>query len=319
MPILRLNAGADGIALHGSPASAAQVTASATKGTGPVIVMIHGFKYDPDCRRHSPHRLIFSGASHPIMNNKVQWLHHLGFGNRDNDAGLAIVFAWRARGSLWRAQRAAVSAGRQLAQVVRSIKERAPHRPVHVISHSMGSEVIFEALDHLPACSVDRIVALTGASYASRAVRAMTETPAGRTASLINVTSRENDPFDFLFERLIASPEPGDGAMGQGIDLPNAVTLQLDCPRTLATLSQFGGQIAPAVRRMCHWSIYTRPGALQFYGRLLRQADDIPLGALRQALPEAPAPRWSRMLGAPNPGLLSLGARFPGQTLRKVL
>lgn len=319
MPILRLNAGADGIALHGSPASASRAIASAAQGTGPVIVMIHGFKYDPDCKRHSPHELIFTGATKPVLNDKVQWLHHLGFGNRDTNEGLAIVFAWRARGSLWRAQRAAVSAGRQLAQVVRNIKDRAPHRPVHVISHSMGSEVVFEALGHLPAGSIERIVALTGASYASRATAAMRETSAGRAASLVNVTSRENDPFDFLFERLIAPPGPGDVAMGQGINLPNAVTLQLDCPRTLATLSQFGGQIAPVARRVCHWSIYTRPGALQFYGRLLRQAEDIPLGALQLALPEAPAPRWSRMLSVPKPLPFWMHEGLSGQAPRKVI
>lgn len=296
MPILRLNVGPAGPTLHGSPASAMWAINSAASGSGPVIVMIHGFKYDPECARHSPHSSIFATTKRPVLHNKVQWLHHLGFGCNDTDEGLAIAFAWRARCSLWQAQQSARLAGQQLADVIRVIRSRAAHRPIHAVTHSMGSEVIFEALHKLPANSIARIVTITGASYASRAITALQQTDAGRTVQLINVTSRENDPFDFLFESVTRPPKNGDRAIGRGLNLRNAVTLQLDCPETLALLPRFGGQVAAPTRRICHWSCYTRPGALRFYAHAFRNPHAVPLEALRQAFPSGTTPRWSKIL-----------------------
>ena len=103
-----------------------------------------------------------------------------------------------------------------------------------------------------------------------------------------------------MYERLIAPPQRGDWAMGNGLDLPNAVNIQLDCLRTLDTLPRFGGHVAPPGRRVCHWSGYTRPGALRFYARALRDPAAVPLPALRAALPAAVAPRWSRMFARPK-------------------
>ena len=294
MPILRLNAGPDGLALHRSPAAALATLTTAARGCGPIIVLIHGFKYDPTDPRHCPHDRLFSLAAQ----ERAQWLRPLGFGCGDLREGLAIAFGWQARGHLWQAQASARTAGFALAHALRRIRTAAPHRPIHVISHSMGSEVIFAALHHLPRDTVKRIITITGASYASTAREAMT-TAAGRTAELLNITSRENDLFDLMFERLIAPPAPGDRAMSTDLTLPNSLTLQLDCPRTLGVLSQFGAQIAAPSRRVCHWSGYTRGGALPFYARVIRQADTLPLAALRCALPAVPSPRWSRMFALP--------------------
>ena len=318
MPVLRLNAGTEGPVLHGSPASAMRIITSAALGSGPVIVMIHGYKYDPYCAKHSPHASIFAGPTRPVLHKKVQWLHHLGFGSGDPNEGLAIPFAWRARGSLWRAQRAARLAGQQLADVITAIHQRAPRRPIHVVTHSMGSEVIFEALFGLPANSIDRIVTLTGASYASRAADALQQSKAGRTAALINVTSRENDPFDFLYERLIPPPQRGDLSLGRGIDLPNAVTLRLDCARTLAQLAQCGGHIAAPSRRICHWSGYTRPGAMRFYAHALRHPDAVPLSALQQTLPATVGPRWTGRLALSRDCHTRPQDHHPNQDHRKV-
>lgn len=299
MPILRLNAGPDGLALHGSPAPARPALRSAAAGKGPVIILIHGFKYDPSASHFCPHSRIFGRTPHPESTHHTQWLRALGFACGHANEGLAIAYGWRARGNIWRAQRSALAAGVALADAIRTIREIAPHRPIHAITHSMGSEVAFEALHHLPAHAVQRIVAITGASYAS-VVRAAMETPAGRTAELLNVTSRENDVFDAMFEHLIARKTPNDRAMGSGLELPNAVTLQLDCQKTLAALTRFGGYIHAPKRRVCHWSGYTRPGALQFYARALRHSDDVMLHALQDALPGASSPRWSRMFAMPQ-------------------
>lgn len=299
MPILRLNAGPRGLGLFGSPASAMNAIKSAALGPGPVIIMIHGFKYEPDRGAHCPHTTIFAGTAQPFAQDDVQWMRHMGFGTGDPNEGLAIAFAWPARGNLWDAKRAAQSAGQLLERVIATVRSRAPHRPIHLVSHSMGSEVVFEALHKLPSRSVDRIVTLTGASYKGRAIAAM-QTEAGCSAELINVTSRENDLFDFMYERLITPDLPRDCAMGRGIDLPNAVTLQLDCTRTLDLLARFGGHISKPKRRICRWSGYTRPGALRFYARAIRQSEAVPLAALRQALPPDRDPRWLRMFSPPR-------------------
>lgn len=302
MPILRLNAGPEGLVLHSSPACALRVLKSAALGSGPVIVMIHGFKYGPNCIRHSPHTSIFAAKSLPVARNTVPWLHPMGFGAGDADEGLAVAFGWKARGTLWQAQDKARAAGQHLADVIKTIHSRAPHRPIHVVAHSLGSEVIFEALHSLPAHSVNRIVILMGASYTSRAVTAMQQTKAGRNAELFNVTSRENDPFDFFYERFIQPPVRGDQAIGRGIRLPNALTLQLDCSRTLALLAQFGGHISEPTRRVCHWSGYSRPGALPFYARAMRAPAAVPLCALQLMLPATVEKRWSRMFAKPRSG-----------------
>lgn len=299
MPILRLNAGPEGVVLNGSPACARRAIARAAGGTGPVIIAVHGFKYDPASATCSPHSTIFGRPSQPMRAGRVQWLRPLGFGTGNVDEGLAIAFGWPARFNLWKAGARARVAGRGLAQVIGQIKARAPQRAIHVIAHSLGSEVVFEALHALPAGSVQRVVALSGASYASRA-RAALQTPAGQGVELFNITSRENDIFDFMFERLIPAPVAGDVAMGAGLALPNVATLELDCPRSLTALRQFGGYIDAPVRRMCHWSSYTRPGVLPFYAHLLRTPEAVPLAALARALPDAAAPRWSRLFARPQ-------------------
>jgi hypothetical protein len=150
---------------------------------------------------------------------------------------------------------------------------------------------------------VHRILSLTGACYSARAAGALA-TPAGRAAEVINVTSRENDAFDFMYERLIAPPRPGDRAIGHGLDAPNAVTLQIDHPTTIGHLDRLGMPIAGPDRIVCHWSSYTRPGLLRCYNRLLRTPERYPLAALRPALTR-PDPRWSRLLPRlrPHPGL----------------
>ncbi|WP_299040857.1 alpha/beta hydrolase [uncultured Tateyamaria sp.] len=298
MPILRLNAGPAGLRVHGSPASALSATRAAAAGTGPVMILVHGFKYDPESTTCSPHSTIFGRVPHQDKSNRTQWLRHLGFGTGQPDEGLAIAFGWRARGNLWRAQRSARCAGAALAEVIRTIRTIAPTRPIHAITHSMGSEVIFEALHHLPAHAIQRIVAITGASYTSTAHVAL-QTPAGRSAEVLNVISRENDLFDLMFERLIAPDVPGDRALGAGLCLPHAVNIQLDCPDTLGALTRFGGHISAPQRRVCHWSGYTRPGALRFYARALRHADRVPLEGLQDVLPNRPAPRWSRIFAVP--------------------
>lgn len=295
MPILRINAFGRTPVLHNSPIPVwDRLAALDLPDTGPIVVMLHGYKYQPGHARHCPHRHILALHPQDMPWRSPSWPRQLGFGTGLADEGLAIAFGWNARGALWQARRRATNSGLALASVISALHRLAPQRPVHIVAHSLGLDVALGALHHVPVGSVGRILSLTGASYRS-CVQAALDTPAGRVAEFLNITSRENDPFDFLFEQLIAPPKRGDRSIGHGINAPNAVTVQLDCRDTLEHFETLGLPIAGSDRRVCHWSSYTRPGALQFYKAVLRDPADLTLGRLQAGLPDAPAPRWSRL------------------------
>jgi hypothetical protein len=124
--------------------------------------------------------------------------------------------------------------------------------------------------------------------------------PQGAQTQVLNVTSRENDLYDFLIERLIAPPCAGDRMLGHGgLRLPTLTTLQLDDAQSLTVLRQVGYPVAAAQRRICHWSPYLRAGVFPLYRAVLSGA--LPLAPLRAALPETAAPRWSRLIPSPIP------------------
>ena len=302
MSILRINAlGAepwphrDGDSLH-------RMLDAAAREDGPVTVMIHGFKYRPGTERRCPHDSLFG-------EDPRSWLSELGFAGADGTAGTAIAFGWNGAGHPRAARAEAVRAGRALARVIADLNRRAPRRALHVIAHSMGVEPALEALGHLPSGSIGRIVSLNGAAYRSRTLSALS-TPAGRTAEFVNVTSRENTLFDILYERLVRPEIPGDRAIGFGLDARNAVTLQLHCDRTLTHLARLGAAVDPPARRVCHWSAYTRPGAMRLYADLLRRPERWPLDLIRSGLPD-PAPR-RRFIGWPGlPAALPIAKKAP--------
>ena len=295
MPILRFCADEDGLHLHNSPTAALPALHTAARGTGPIIIMVHGYKYDPTNKLYDPHSSIFALKPRAKCGNGALWPQALGFGVGGQTEGLAIAFGWKARGNIWQAQQMARIAGQRLGRIIRVLNNITPHRPINIISHSMGSEVAFEALKHVPEHNVARLVTLTGASYVGKAMDAM-RSPAGLTTELFNVTSRENDLFDFAFERLIPPSSASDRVLGLGVALPNAVNVQLDCDQTLSALAKFGAKISTSKHRVSHWSGYTRPGAMQFFARVMRCPGATPLHAMKALLPPNNAPRWSRFV-----------------------
>ena len=268
-------------------------------GNGPVVVMVHGYKYKPGDARHCPHRHVMALQPDDLPYRSPSWPRQLGFGAGHAEEGLAIAFGWQARGAIWAARNRAVAAGRALADVVAALQARTPNRPVHMMAHSMGIETCLEALHHLQPGAVQRIISMTGASYHTRVHEAL-QTPAGETVEFFNIVSRENDLFEAMYEWLIAPPVRGDRAIGKRLDSPNAVTVQIDCPDTLDVLARFGQPLGRPERRVCHWSAYTRPGILRFYNALLRRPDLFPLEALKRDLPGQTTPRWSRLLSLPD-------------------
>ncbi|SEQ28865.1 DUF726 domain-containing protein [Thalassovita taeanensis] len=312
MPLLRINATNNGPRLHGADRPLMPTLAHAANGDGPVIIMVHGYKFAPGSADNCPHDHILSMREDHDCPKALSWPRALGFGTANADEGLGLAFGWSARGSVWQAYARAEEAGADLAQVIAALRRLAPHRPIHALAHSMGARVVLSALRRLPGHSVNRVILLAGAEYQTHANEAL-NSPAGQSAEVINITSRENDFYDFLLERLISPPVRGDLTIGAHLSQrPNALTLQLDDPVTLRALAWHGFRIDPPQRRVCHWSAYLRPGVFDLYRALLRAPQRHPLAQLRPLLPDQPAPRWSRLFAWPAlPHSLPLTGKAP--------
>ncbi|MDO5643213.1 MAG: hypothetical protein Q4G26_12625, partial [Paracoccus sp. (in: a-proteobacteria)] len=269
----------------------------------PVIVMIHGYRFAPGHRRSDPHRDILglgaagAAAARPGPRRNLSWPRALGF-SADGPEGLGISFGWPARGRLSAAYARAGVTGQGLAPVLARLADAAA-RPVHLIAHSLGARVALQALAAAPGASIGRMVLMAGAELRPLAGAAI-DSPAGRQAEVINVTSRENDPFDFALEWLIGRGR--HRALGFGLEAPrrNWLDLQIDAPETRAGLAALGFGIGADVARACHWSPYLREGLFDFYRIALSQGWALPMGLLRANIPARQAPRWSRLLHLPG-------------------
>ncbi len=298
MPILRINAVGTMARLAATDGPYADVAHAlrAHTGKGPVLIMLHGYRYSPSQHRNSPHVSLLA-AGQPGAD--AGWPRRMGFGTGTAGKGLCIAFGWEAGGTIWRANREAGLAGATLADLIRMLHANGK-RPVNIMAHSLGARVALAALPQLQAGMINRMILLTGAEFRSTAEAALAS-PAGRSAEVLNITSRENDVFDFLYEWLLAPLRVGARTVGAGLALSHCVTAQIDHPAHLAGLAALGFPTAAANRRMCHWSAYLRPGLFALYRAFLDADHRLSLAQLRAALPESPEPRWSRLFPAPAP------------------
>ncbi|UWR21409.1 hypothetical protein [Sulfitobacter sp. S190] len=278
MPLIQLEARDGVLRLFGASPPAACVLRGAARRARRIIVMVHGAKYAPGDPHHCPHRKILGPRG---------WAAHLG---ADPDT-LLVAFGWHARGGLRLAQVQARRDGKLLARTLRHLRAAGLLPPVRIMAHSLGASLALEALHHAPAQSVGRMLLLNAAVHRDLAHDAML-TPAGRNAELVHLRSGENLLFDLAFERMI----PGAGALGRGpLCLPWTADVRIDCPRSLAALARLGYPLAAPLRRVCHWSAYTRPGVMRLNAALLNDANALPLRTLQRldaqdaAAPLAPA------------------------------
>ncbi|MGQ0566641.1 MAG: hypothetical protein ACT4OK_16455 [Gemmobacter sp.] len=263
----------------------------------PITILLHGYRYNPANATKDPHRSIFAAAPARRDGRTLSWSRRLGL----TGARIGIGFGWQADGHLWAAHAEAARAGQALSILIKGLRD-AGAGPVGLIGHSLGGRVALQALPHLAAGDVGRIVLLSAAEFRGAAEAALS-TPAGRTAEVLNVTSRENDLFDKAFELLIGSaPGPEGRTLGAGLSARNAVTLQIDGAQHRAGLRALGFPTAAPMRRICHWSAYMRPGLFPLYRAFLHRPETLTLSALRAALPAETAPRWSRLVAFPLPG-----------------
>ncbi|ASP22800.1 hypothetical protein ANTHELSMS3_04196 [Antarctobacter heliothermus] len=305
MPMLCVTVTDSDPRLHGDdvplqPALAAALAAD----SGPVTIMVHGYKYQPGHPIHCPHGTLMSPEPRNGDWKIVSWPERLGL-HGQRGQGLAISFGWRARGSIWAAHRRAEAAGHALAALVREIRQYAPTRRINVVAHSLGARVALTAIRVGPCGAITRAVLLAAAEYGEIASQTL-DSPSGRLTEVLNVTTRENDLYDFMLECLVPPQRRGDRMLGHGgLRHPRLVTLQLDDTRSLAALRHAGFPIAAPERLICHWSPYLRKGVFPLYRAVLTGA--MPLDRLRALLPDDCAPRWSRLrlrLPRPQPRLL---------------
>lgn len=282
----------------------------------PVVIMIHGFRYDPNAPDADPHRLLFAPEPERSCTRVRSWPGGLGIAPGCRDA-LCIGFGWEGcapRHALlpdW-AQLGPVYAragatGQSLARLIRRIGRIAPQRKVHVIAHSLGARVALGALPWLARAMRGRMILMGAAEFECTARAALDACHPALRPEIINVTARQNRIFDRLLERLGPAPEPGPTpgrhvrALGRGLSRPEPgwLDLPLCAPQTREMLTARGIDLAPPSARISHWDFYMRAGALEFYRRLLLTQEHWPLETLRTALaPAAPRPRLHAAMGA---------------------
>ncbi|TNC50536.1 alpha/beta fold hydrolase [Rubellimicrobium rubrum] len=254
----------------------------------PVVVMIHGFGFDPFDPQSDPHLHILGLDPDRRRWGAVSWPRRLDLAG---DRGLGVAWGWPSTGTIWQANAQAAAQGKKLARFIGILRALDGQRPVHVIAHSLGARVAYSALTDLGPNDVQRVVLIAPALSLAEA-RAACRSPAGRMAMFVNVTGRENRLFDALL--LAALPYRGRRLARRSICDDNWLDLALDDPDVLGTLRQWGWRIRPARVRICHWSGYLRPGVWRLYQDLLLRPDETPLSCLRTATSGPRGPKGLR-------------------------
>ena len=283
MPLLRINAIGRDLVLHETSGNTDAALRAALRHPGPVIVMVHGYKFLPGDPIHCPHDHIFSTATKFKCNKALSWPRHLGLGQADPNEGVAIAFGWQARGKLKAARDTSLQAAICLAQLISTIRSLAPNRPVNLLAHSLGAHLVLEAMRYLARNDLCRAILMNGATYQSHAMKCLAS-PAGRTCEVINVISRENAAYDRLFQWALPSDIIGDLPVGHGIPARNALSLRIDRPEVRKALETLGYPIAPEVHYHCHWSTYLRPGLFDFYRALIHDPNCLSFSRLEAML-----------------------------------
>lgn len=259
----------------------------------PVVILIHGYRFSWVTAATDPHTHILAEVPTQACWKALSWPTSLGLAGPNPQPGLAIALGWQARGSIWRAYRAAADAGKQLAGLITALR-RVHGGPITAMTHSLGARVALSALHDLEGGTLDRIVMLAAAEFQTVSECAM-QTPAGRCVEVVNVTSRENDFFDFLLERALGGAPRSTLGQGLPVTRDRWLDIALDDPPTLNALRSLGYPVGSAERRICHWSLYLRRGAFGIYRDLLTRPDDLQLSLFRECLIQRISPRWSRV------------------------
>ena len=248
----------------------------------PIVIMLHGLRYDPDMPAHDPATSLYSPVANCRDPRAISWPRHLGFARGRKDEGLCIGLAWKARTWLWTAYQRAAEIGVSLASLVDEIHAVDPKREVVIVAHSLGARVALCALPHLKAGRITRMVFIYGAEFAHVADRQLAAAKSP-LPEIINVTSRENWAVDGAFAAVISGrPWAETISSRSGTRCARWIDLPLHDAEALTVLRRAGFCVSTALRKICHWSGYTRPGVFPVYKDFLRATGKIPLAGLRR-------------------------------------
>ena len=304
---------------RGRPAPLAPAVEAIPPGA-PVAILAHGYKYRPFERGRDPHAWLYGLPGEGPSG--ADWPAQLGFSRLDPADGLCIGFgwdAWAAHGaSLARGRRngfaevydRAAAAGESLAALIAHLHVLRPDLKVDLFAHSLGARVALQALaDPRVRPALGRAL-LLGAAEDAGLARAAMAAGDGRGGEVFHIAARHNDPYDALFEaaapRLAGRRRQALGRAGLGAARADWIDLQLDLPAFADWARARGVPLADAAPRVCHWSFYDRPGAMDLHRAILRERHDWSILALRAAgAPEGLAPRWSRLAPPLVPALAS--------------
>ena len=244
----------------------------------PIVIMLHGFKYDPDDNAHDPQKQIF--ALNPAQGAKrpASWRRRLLL--QDNK-GLAIGFGWHARGTIWQAHRQAIRASHDLAQLISRLKAKDANRKIHIVAHSLGARVAVQALQALAPNTIGQIILIAAALF-EQELTAGLHCAAGQRAEFINVRSRANTAFDLMLRA--AFPHWGRTIGSGRINAANLLDAVIDSRHTSDVLQGLGFGSDTARAPICHWSGYLRQDACNLYQSLLHQPEETPLRYLQSLL-----------------------------------
>lgn len=288
MPLVSINI------LNGRIAQAADTLARLTdhvhampKGA-PVIVMVHGYKFSPSRPDRDPHRHILSLSPTSQSWKAMSWPGALGVGSGQPAEPLCLAIGWEAATTPWRAYATAAQVGLVVADLVARIHAQRRDLRIGALAHSMGARVVLSALSAGQPGALGRAVLLAPAEM-GRVAHDFLETPGGRAANVLTVTSRENAVFEQLLGWTIGPHRVFDRAIGhRGRPLhPRVTNLRLDDPAACAVLAGMGYPLAQSTARVCHWSVYLRDGLFPLYRAVL--SGRLPICALRAALPDQDA------------------------------
>lgn len=289
-------------------------------GGQPVVVLVHGYKFHPEVTGADPHRTLFALSPARDGRRIRSWPEGLGFADDMGESGLCIGFAWPASagflGTLARTGRTgfaevydrAGAFGTRLAELIGLVQRLAPSRPVDLLAHSLGARVALAALPHLGQ-PPGRVILLGAAEFDGRALAFLDARGDGPPPQVYNVTSRANDLYDLAFETFAPRRGWGERAIGLGLKAQRAcwLDLQIDRPEVTDWANAKGIALTPARARFCHWSFYTRGGAMALYQAILRRRPGWDIASLRAAPCFADQEaRWSRLLPRRRPPLHAL-------------
>lgn len=280
----------------------------------PVVILVHGYRYNPNRRDQDPQRSLYAVADTRSCRRVRSWPRGLGFSRHRRSGGLCIGFGWPAsaphvqallfsgRTGFSEVYRNAPRHGARLGQLVNLVQAIAPGRRIDIVAHSLGARVALAALPCINQ-TPGRIILLGAAEYASVARDFVMRAGFGTPAEIYNITARFNDLYDAMFETFAPRVQGGDHAIGMGIgtDIDGWVDLQLDRRDVIDWINERGVPLRPSIARSCHWSFYTQTGAFEVYRAILARKPGWDIASLRRAgCLAAQDPRWSRIRPAMN-------------------